>query len=380
MAHRPHSDFEARQGYVLALDVRGDRLAAGGADGSVKLFSRRGGVEAAWQDHRDLVNSVRFSHRGRVVSGSKDGTIRAWEPDGSSVVIGRHDNWVMEVAWDPEGERVASVSEDGTLRIWDGRGAELLRINLEAPANSVDWSPEGTLVAVAGGDRVLRLLDSGDGEEVAALRGAGQMLWSVRFSPSGKQVAWAGRDRKARIADVTGETTAVLEGHGQQVWSVSWHPDGDRLATASADRSARLWSSQGTPLEVLEGADWVRAAAWWGEDLVIAGDDGKISLYRDDGRPAGQVAPAPPVPDFEVCPHFDPQVFETSKTRCEECGSTESLRLCLSCGHVGCCESQLGHGTKHWEEKGHPNTTPTPPGRFPWRWCYECDDYVKRTT
>jgi uncharacterized UBP type Zn finger protein len=93
---------------------------------------------------------------------------------------------------------------------------------------------------------------------------------------------------------------------------------------------------------------------------------------------------APPPRVIEIpetpasCPHWDPQVEETSKDRCEECGSTEELRLCVTCGHVGCCESQLAHGTKHWVESGHPNTTPAAPGPLRWKWCYQDDMYVKR--
>ena len=29
--------------------------------------------------------------------------------------------------------------------------------------------------------------------------------------------------------------------------------------------------------------------------------------------------------------------------------------MCLTCGHVGCCDSSIGkHATKHFEETGHP--------------------------
>ena len=33
-----------------------------------------------------------------------------------------------------------------------------------------------------------------------------------------------------------------------------------------------------------------------------------------------------------------------------------ALRMCLTCGHVGCCDSSIGkHATKHFEETGHPD-------------------------
>jgi CPA1 family monovalent cation:H+ antiporter len=59
---------------------------------------------------------------------------------------------------------------------------------------------------------------------------------------------------------------------------------------------------------------------------------------------------------------------------CEEClrdgTAWVHLRLCLACGHVGCCDSSLGrHATGHFHETGHPVMRSLEPGEA-WRWCY----------
>lgn len=58
---------------------------------------------------------------------------------------------------------------------------------------------------------------------------------------------------------------------------------------------------------------------------------------------------------------------------CEECLaeglSWLHLRVCLSCGHVGCCDSSHGHATAHHEETGHPVMRSLEPGEA-WRWCF----------
>ncbi len=61
-------------------------------------------------------------------------------------------------------------------------------------------------------------------------------------------------------------------------------------------------------------------------------------------------------------------------TGCEEClaegGDWVHLRLCMDCGHVGCCDSSVGkHATKHYEETGHPVIRSFEPGEA-WRWCF----------
>jgi uncharacterized UBP type Zn finger protein len=59
---------------------------------------------------------------------------------------------------------------------------------------------------------------------------------------------------------------------------------------------------------------------------------------------------------------------------CEEClrlGMTwVHLRLCLTCGHVGCCDSSPGrHATRHFHQTSHPVIVSYEPGER-WAWCY----------
>jgi hypothetical protein len=59
---------------------------------------------------------------------------------------------------------------------------------------------------------------------------------------------------------------------------------------------------------------------------------------------------------------------------CEECLATGSkwvhLRLCRTCGHVGCCDdSPNRHATKHFHRTGHPIIEGYDPPEG-WEWCY----------
>jgi len=76
------------------------------------------------------------------------------------------------------------------------------------------------------------------------------------------------------------------------------------------------------------------------------------------------------------CEHFDGTVATPSADRCQECGSSVNLRMCTTCGHVGCCESQQGHNTAHAEASGHPviKSLPLQQGHF--TWCYLCKTYI----
>ena len=64
----------------------------------------------------------------------------------------------------------------------------------------------------------------------------------------------------------------------------------------------------------------------------------------------------------------------TDKKVCEDCARTGDtwvhLRLCMACGHVGCCDSSKNrHATRHYHQTGHPLVRSIEPGET-WTWCY----------
>ncbi|MCH7952055.1 UBP-type zinc finger domain-containing protein [Patescibacteria group bacterium] len=78
------------------------------------------------------------------------------------------------------------------------------------------------------------------------------------------------------------------------------------------------------------------------------------------------------------CPHYPKTNAKAQGDACQECASDHSLRVCSTCGHVGCCDSQAGHARTHSEEAGHQVMKSYPahdPNSF--TWCYACNDYLE---
>ncbi len=68
------------------------------------------------------------------------------------------------------------------------------------------------------------------------------------------------------------------------------------------------------------------------------------------------------------------------KKACDACGGAEDLRVCQTCGYVGCCESHDGHDAAHFEATGHPFIRPRSErlfGSAGWLWCYLCEAYLE---
>jgi tellurite resistance protein TerC len=75
------------------------------------------------------------------------------------------------------------------------------------------------------------------------------------------------------------------------------------------------------------------------------------------------------------CTHRNEIVaVEPNTDGCEECLKTGAqwvqLRMCLKCGHVGCCDSSKNkHATAHFRATRHPVMRSIQPGES-WKWCY----------
>jgi Na+/H+ antiporter len=85
----------------------------------------------------------------------------------------------------------------------------------------------------------------------------------------------------------------------------------------------------------------------------------------------------PPASQAGACEHLEQApivVTPNTPQGCEEClregTSWVHLRLCLGCGHVGCCDSSpRKHSSLHFDETKHPVMRSFEPGEN-WRWCF----------
>ena len=79
---------------------------------------------------------------------------------------------------------------------------------------------------------------------------------------------------------------------------------------------------------------------------------------------------------LSTCDHVPAALPEPAADICQGgCGSRVSLRMCATCGHVGCCESQAGHARAHALSEDHPVILSLPLGHG-FTWCYVEKAYV----
>ena len=93
------------------------------------------------------------------------------------------------------------------------------------------------------------------------------------------------------------------------------------------------------------------------------------------GESGGVEARCPELAEIGIDAAADPGPAHGDISVCEDCMQLGEqhwahLRICLECGHVGCCDSSpRKHATAHFHDVGHPVMRSAEPGER-WRWCY----------
>jgi uncharacterized UBP type Zn finger protein len=86
--------------------------------------------------------------------------------------------------------------------------------------------------------------------------------------------------------------------------------------------------------------------------------------------------------NMNSCEHFSEiRDVKLSADGCEDClkigGQWVHLRMCMSCGHVGCCDNSPNrHATKHYHSEDHPIIRSVEPGEV-WGYCYPDDQFFE---
>lgn len=101
-----------------------------------------------------------------------------------------------------------------------------------------------------------------------------------------------------------------------------------------------------------------------------------MRLLKRNAKPSPdvQVTPVAGCPELSACANVD-EPTPSSVDVCSDChalgeSTWAHLRMCLSCGHVACCDSSPHtHATAHFHATGHPVMRSVEPGES-WRWCY----------
>jgi WD40 repeat protein len=203
--------------YCLAASADGKKLAAGNsADRTVNVWDLSPGYAAAKleqsiENHADWVLGVAFSPDGkRLLSCGRDKRAKVWDLTTKETVLTfpDHENTVWGVAAKADGKLAFSVGEDGQLRTWNatGEGKQVRAAPAGGPAYKVALHPKLPLMATCGADKTVRLWNPDTGAALKTLSGHADYVYAVAISPDGSLVASGGYGGEVKVWKVADGT------------------------------------------------------------------------------------------------------------------------------------------------------------------------------
>jgi len=253
---------------------------------------------------------------------AEDITACAFSPDGSLVVTGGEDNYL--ILWDavdfefsaklaghsaeitscvfsPDGKMIASTSKDGSMKIWNTENAQNESAYEDVFSDSISccaFSLDGSKVVAGSLDRSLIVYNVSNGDFISEIKGMDVPVTSCTISPDGNMLAIGDSHSKLSLWDVKNnrqihcrsETFSVSE--EAAINCCAFSPDGKKVVTASGtdpdagEGSVVLWDLHNTDkYEIL-----AQNAAWSacdfspdGRKIIFGGDNINVwDIERQD--------------------------------------------------------------------------------------------------
>lgn len=198
--------------------------------------------------HRSEIWTVKFNSKGNwLASGSVDSTVKLWSMTGDSVFLSiEQPSGITCLDVSPDGNYLATASYDAIIRLWKLPEGVLIRqfVGHAGTVWAVNFSPDGKWIASGGEDANLKIWNTENGETVHTLSGHTRIIWDVKFSPDGNTLASGSFDKTVRIWNSKdGQLIRILAKHTQAIVSIAFSPDGQKLVTTSDDKTIKLWNT-----------------------------------------------------------------------------------------------------------------------------------------
>ena len=173
--------------------------------------------------------------------------------------LGRSHGWdVKSVCWHPSKALLASGSKDQTVKLWDPRAAkEAAVLHLHnGMVTALTWHPSNGWLLSGSRDQSIKLFDLRAMREVCAFRNHQREVTALAWHPvhaelfvagtqEGTVTFWSTSHHEAPLSSCSQPAQmgrpAHPNGHASAVHGAAWHPLGHMLATCSQDTGTKFW-------------------------------------------------------------------------------------------------------------------------------------------
>ncbi|GAA6002737.1 hypothetical protein JCM10207_007651 [Rhodosporidiobolus poonsookiae] len=239
--------FEGHEDSVYCVQFDKNKVVSGSRDKTIRIWDlASGSVTRTLTGHVGSVLCLQYDDR-ILVSGSSDARILVWDMTSGEyelkMTLVGHAMGVLDLCFDDQW--IVSCSKDTTTRVWHRSTGELYRTlqGHRGPVNAVQL--HGDHVLSASGDALLKLWDLHTGQALRTFTGHSRGLACVHWAPSGRFFVSGSNDKTIRLWDAhSGECLQTFTGHGDLVRSLCYDEKSARVVSASYDRTTRVWDAE----------------------------------------------------------------------------------------------------------------------------------------
>ncbi len=233
---------------ALAFGPDGKQLLTGCEDGMARLWDSATGAESGLVlKHVGPVEAAVFTPDGKFVwTGGSDKKVRLWNLATATVQQTlEHDGRVRRLLLSANGKSLLMLADDGRPFLWDtAAGRHIAGLDLVSSVRVAAFSPDSAMLATVGEDHAVQLWQTTTGQWSGRPLPHQDRVSTLVFSPDGHTLLTASADRMARCWDVaTGTLTGPPLEHGGPALSAAFSPDGRSILTGSSDHGVRLWAA-----------------------------------------------------------------------------------------------------------------------------------------
>ncbi len=288
--------FVAHQGHVSSMDISpdGNRIVTGGgSERAVKIWDIATGKTLITfsEAHEEYIMCVAFSPNGKqIVSSDLSGQIKVWDVDDAEEEITSIEHggyWSSSVTFSPDGKYIASAIYNAkVIKVWDAAsGAEIIALSGHSgEVRCAVFSPDGKHIVSGDKDGTIMIWDTTSGNEVIRIKAHDHAVSSLSFDSDGKLLASGSMDKTIKIWDaITGAPKMTLRGHDGPVNTVAFSPDNRYLTSSSWDCTVRIWEiATGETIKTLRGhEDFTTSAVFTpdGKQIVSGSWDRTVKVW-----------------------------------------------------------------------------------------------------
>lgn len=206
--------------------------------------------------HDDVFFTVAFRPDGtQLAAGGADGLVRVFDvaTGGEKLKINSHADWVTAVGFSPDGNRIATASRDKTAKVFDAQTGSLLATFSEhgTPVRAIAFQPDGKMIVSAGGNRIC-IWNPDDAKLAGEMTGFTNEIHSLVCQ--GESVLAGSADRTVRQFKIADRSLVrSLNEHPAAVLSLVWHGPSNLIGSGCFDGTVSILKldTEDKPLQLL---------------------------------------------------------------------------------------------------------------------------------